>query len=478
MIIECTSCGAQYDVGDDVVSGNGRYVQCSVCFNAWTAMPTGSSAAVASTSMDAAYPQPPQPPQSQPPQSQSLQPPQLQPPQPQPLPSQGQAQTSNVPEMGSVGSIQQSEASLDDLSLDEIEPLNEEALESLELPDTDILQDSDLDAGFDTVVQDEEAKSEGVASNTVLETFDTSDLEPDLDSASSTEAVAENAFESESSFSLDEPFDMGMTTEGVESLSTLDQSKSLLQDSTNESSGSLDLSELASFLGEEALTEQDVALPIDSTFGEEDEPDDFDMLPSSFGAKTTDEVVEEAPLAPDEEHALEEVESSETNEVEHANPLGSFVAFGSVRGWLVLVCLVLVIGGGGYMWRNEVVNAFPAVKLLYERLGLATKFKQGNLEIVEGQVKFYRTSTLAGDALTVAGVVRNRSKSTPERTRVIRIDLLDEYGRVLQSELVSPVQSLLLPAEESLFQARISNPAENTVDAALTLTLDYTSLDK
>jgi predicted Zn finger-like uncharacterized protein len=138
-----------------------------------------------------------------------------------------------------------------------------------------------------------------------------------------------------------------------------------------------------------------------------------------------------------------------------------------VASWLVAV-VVVVLGAGGILGRDEIVSAFPASAEVYAKLGLpvATGF---GLEFED--ISSQRFAERGVSILVVEGRIVNvsgRERAVPP----VRVSLLDASGRALQEELFEPGVEVLRAGARTSFLGRLVNPAEQAQNFSVTFDVD------
>jgi predicted Zn finger-like uncharacterized protein len=130
--------------------------------------------------------------------------------------------------------------------------------------------------------------------------------------------------------------------------------------------------------------------------------------------------------------------------------------------------VVVVLGAGGILGRDEIVAAFPASAEVYAKLGLpiATGF---GLEF-EG-ISSQRFAERGVSILVVEGRIVNvsgRERAVPP----VRVTLLDASGRSLQEERFEPSVEVLSAGGEASFLVRVVDPAEQAQNFSVTFDVD------
>ncbi len=139
----------------------------------------------------------------------------------------------------------------------------------------------------------------------------------------------------------------------------------------------------------------------------------------------------------------------------------------SLVGWLVGVLVVLVLASA-VIGRNEIVAAFPASKLFYQKLGLPVDVQLGL------QFEGVTSKRLTEGGVTIL-VVEGGIVNVTDQDRVvppIRVTLLDSDRRELRQELFKAKDTQLGPGGKTSFSGRLINPAEQARNFSVELDLN------
>lgn len=139
----------------------------------------------------------------------------------------------------------------------------------------------------------------------------------------------------------------------------------------------------------------------------------------------------------------------------------------SLVGWLIAVLVALVLASA-VIGRDEIVAAFPASAVAYQKLGLPVTVQLG-LQF-EG-VTSKRLDEGGVSVLVVEGAIVNvtgQDRPVPP----IRITLLDGGGRELQEELFRANDQELEAGAKTSFSGRVVNPAERARNFSVTFEVD------
>jgi len=138
-------------------------------------------------------------------------------------------------------------------------------------------------------------------------------------------------------------------------------------------------------------------------------------------------------------------------------------------GWLALAVVLLVVVGGGYLFRANIVQFWPPAGQLYRSLGVAMpKVPLGldlrnvasTREIQGGQ----RILVVTGEVWNIADVV----KEVPQ----LRVSLGDEDNNELHQWTVTTSASQLQPGESVGFTTRLADPPDAARRLAVTFQVE------
>ncbi|MHC8508627.1 MAG: MJ0042-type zinc finger domain-containing protein [Rhodospirillales bacterium] len=125
--------------------------------------------------------------------------------------------------------------------------------------------------------------------------------------------------------------------------------------------------------------------------------------------------------------------------------------------WILvaLIVLILVVGGGGFLFKSMVMEMFPGARSIYEAVGLGENME----EVFEfGPIMPDRVTEAGVDYLVIKGSLTNISNGMRVTPR-IRVNLLSADGDNLQFSDVDPEPVELRPGETAEFEARIKEPS-------------------
>lgn len=138
-------------------------------------------------------------------------------------------------------------------------------------------------------------------------------------------------------------------------------------------------------------------------------------------------------------------------------------ALGAVA-WLLLALLVLVLTAA-YLGRNQVVEAFPSMATVYQKVGLRVELRSG-LEL--RNLSSIRTEENGRQILVVTGEVHN----TADQERIlprVRVALLDESRGEIEFGLFDAVDRKLAAGASTRFEARLLDPPESAKTYSVSL---------
>ncbi len=176
---------------------------------------------------------------------------------------------------------------------------------------------------------------------------------------------------------------------------------------------------------------------------EEDEP-----FPALFGAADRDE----APPAATAEERADEPPVRRTRSAPPPEPEPNRAA---TLAWGALVLVIALIVGGGWVLRDDVVQAWPGARRIYNLAGVPVKPAGAGLELRE--VSWKRDQVDGVPVLLVEGDVANVSHQVRAVPK-IRGTLIGG-GKPVQQWEFAPSQAKLLPGETVHFRTELRNPA-------------------
>jgi predicted Zn finger-like uncharacterized protein len=138
---------------------------------------------------------------------------------------------------------------------------------------------------------------------------------------------------------------------------------------------------------------------------------------------------------------------------------------GAGTAWAVLILVLAVVVGGGWAFRDRVVQAWPDARRIYGLVGIAVEAPGTGLEL--RKVTWKRDRQDGVSVLLVEGEVANVSKEVREVPRIR--GALFGGGREVQHWEFAPSQAKLLPGESVHFRTVLRNPAA----AAERLTMNF-----
>ena len=138
-------------------------------------------------------------------------------------------------------------------------------------------------------------------------------------------------------------------------------------------------------------------------------------------------------------------------------------ALGAVA-WLCLALLVLVLTAA-YLGRNQVVEAFPSMATIYQRVGLRVELRSG-LEL--RNLSSVRSEENGRPLLVVTGEIHNTSDQQRSLPRV-RVALLDESRGEIEFGLFDAVDRTMAAGASTRFEARLLDPPESAKTYSVSL---------
>ena len=123
-------------------------------------------------------------------------------------------------------------------------------------------------------------------------------------------------------------------------------------------------------------------------------------------------------------------------------------AIGSVLAPLVVIVLCLGLGVGAVTQRSTITAYAPGLITMFERLGLAVQPEIDRLQIVDLEADY------AGDTLRLRGRLKNKAAVYAHAPR-LEITVLGAGGEILLTEVISPDDQIIKPAETSDFFAQL-----------------------
>lgn len=130
----------------------------------------------------------------------------------------------------------------------------------------------------------------------------------------------------------------------------------------------------------------------------------------------------------------------------------------SFLGWTAyIIVLAGVVAGGLWLVRDQVTRSWPAVARYYQMLGIPAEATQGgfdfhNVTPIRETENGQPTLIIQGEVVNVSTVARQVPK--------LKVTLLDNSNRVLQSWSFSVSDDRLLPGASAPFRTSITQPNE------------------
>ncbi|WP_439815782.1 DUF3426 domain-containing protein [Zavarzinia sp. CC-PAN008] len=132
-------------------------------------------------------------------------------------------------------------------------------------------------------------------------------------------------------------------------------------------------------------------------------------------------------------------------------------------GWVGLAGVVAGVIGAGFVYRSEVVAAWPPAGQLYEMLGLV----EPGATLDFADIRFERDQTAGRNVLMVKGRVLNHSPAEAGVPGIV-VSLVDATGRQLLSETVQAKDARLAPDAATTFESVLSNPPPEAQEVRVT----------
>ncbi len=176
---------------------------------------------------------------------------------------------------------------------------------------------------------------------------------------------------------------------------------------------------------------------------EEEEP-----FPALFGAPEPDEA---PPKPTTEERAAESPPRRSRPPPPPPEPERSRAGL----AWAALVLVLALVVGGGWAFRDDVVQAWPSARRLYDLAGIPVAPPGAGLEL--RQVTWKRGQANGVPVLLIEGDVTNVSHQVRDVPK-IRGTLIGG-GKPVQQWEFAPAHAKLLPGETAHFRTELKNPA-------------------
>ncbi len=134
----------------------------------------------------------------------------------------------------------------------------------------------------------------------------------------------------------------------------------------------------------------------------------------------------------------------------------------AIAVWLIAGACLLATAGGAFLYRNDIVQTWPQTASAYRAIGLDVNRFGLDFENIE------RARELRGTmpVLMVAANVRNVSRRT-RKAPVVRVGLLDDYGREIAFMLAEIIPAEIGPGEAGQFKAVLENPPVDSYSLSL-----------
>jgi predicted Zn finger-like uncharacterized protein len=138
---------------------------------------------------------------------------------------------------------------------------------------------------------------------------------------------------------------------------------------------------------------------------------------------------------------------------------------GIVVGWAVFLLLLVGIGVGGVLARDQIVERWPPAAKLYSMLGLGVEPAGAGLEL--RKVTPSRTVENGQPALLIVGEVANVSSIARDVPK-LKVVLRDKDERELQSWSFTATEERLLPGASVPFRTTLVSPNESATGVVVT----------
>ena len=116
---------------------------------------------------------------------------------------------------------------------------------------------------------------------------------------------------------------------------------------------------------------------------------------------------------------------------------------------------------GGYQYRQEIVNQWPAATRLYDFFGMEVRAPSGyGLRVPSATIRARRESENGVPILVISGEIVNES-DRPQQVSRMRITLLDKEGdgaKTLKEWIFTPEARTLSPGRRMPFRTSVANP--------------------
>lgn len=137
---------------------------------------------------------------------------------------------------------------------------------------------------------------------------------------------------------------------------------------------------------------------------------------------------------------------------------------GAGRAWVLVVLIVAAIVGGGYYFPQRLVDLWPPMAKLYEKIGIAVVLPPGYGLALESK---NRRDVVGGvPVLVIEGSIKNRS-GRPRPMPRLRFTLRDAKGKALQDWTLKPGSGSLADGESRSFKTKFKNPDKDAVDISI-----------
>ena len=137
-------------------------------------------------------------------------------------------------------------------------------------------------------------------------------------------------------------------------------------------------------------------------------------------------------------------------------------------GWVVLIVVLFALAAGAFIYRADIVKAWPPAGKFYRTLGVGMPALELGLEI--NNVNYSQEPRNGVPTLLITGQIKNvgiDERDIPE----MRVSLYDNKKRKLNHWTVPIAKSRLAPGESVPFSTKMADPPKSAKDFAVTFVL-------
>lgn len=132
-----------------------------------------------------------------------------------------------------------------------------------------------------------------------------------------------------------------------------------------------------------------------------------------------------------------------------------------LAAWGLLLIVFAAILWGGYQYRQQIVNHWPAATRVYDFIGLQVKPPSGyGLRVPPSTIRARRETENGVPTLIIAGEIVNES-DRPQQVSRMRIALLDKESddaKTLKEWIFTPEARTLSPGRRMPFRTSVADP--------------------